>query len=378
MSLRDFLLSPPTRLAGGSDRDVFLSVKARYVRNLADRNFPWRSSRQEAEEARERILAALEVDGAIIRRLEDLEMSESPALEERGLVAPAETDEAGGISAVALEDAGALSFLINGINHIKISSWSAGADVETAFARARDTEIELDRRLSFAASIEHGYLCPRPDDCGSGLRLSALAFIPGISIAGVFERVSRDLLASGIEPRVRTAECVDASGADEGAEEAGKEGAKSLFVELSARGPLGVDEENFVDRFKNAMRSLAEGERKTRERVRAREGRRIEDEAYRAAAVLGAARLISQEECVALLGRLRTGLAFGLFPRGNEIASPDPYAIVDALRVLSAPGHIALFAAEREYASPVRAEDLNSDFVRAELVRNRLPRYDIG
>jgi hypothetical protein len=105
MTLRDFLLSPPRRLEGGRDRDVFLSVKARYVRNLADRPFPWRSSRSEAEEARERVLSALDSEAAIIRRLEELEPIELPVLEERGLWAPAETDEGGGISAVAFEDA---------------------------------------------------------------------------------------------------------------------------------------------------------------------------------------------------------------------------------------------------------------------------------
>lgn len=364
--MRELLLSPPADLSAGPDRDVFLWTSARYARNLEGTAFPRRSSREESSDTRRRVLEAL-LDGPASDRpfsllTEDAPAALSAACAERGYHDPEEADDPNALHsrALVLGRDGRESCFVNGIDHLRLRVLSPGFSVRDAFGRLRARELELDARLRFAASFEYGYLCSRPEDTGSGLRLGACVFLPGIMAAGVFDRVARDLSAGGIEPRVRHAE------SGEGAEGATSPSAYgSPLVELSARAPLGSDEDGFVARFADALLGLADGERRTRERVLSRERGSFEDGAFRAAAVLRAARRLPSEESSRLLLALRAGIVLGAAPPAAGDA--DQLAAADALLLLALPGHMRLRAGENGAGSDEER--------RAELVRGLLPRY---
>lgn len=345
--MHDFLISSPQFLVDGPERDVVVSAKARYLRNLEGSSFPSRSSREESRTIRSRILDAIAADqeasGCLYLAVEDATPSLREALSERAYIDPEESEDADCVfyRSLALCRGGGDSFFINGSDHLRLAAQYGGLRIREAFERAKAWDKRLDERLRFAASFDYGYLTSRPGDCGSALRLSASVFLPGIMAAGVFDRVSRDLLVSEVEPRQ--------SG--------------DFFASLSARCPLGVDEESFTARFDGILRTLAEGERKTRERVLLGDRLRLEDSCFRSAALLRSARLLPWEECSALLGRLRAGAAYGIIPATQE----EPYAPIDAALLLSAPGHMK----ERLQGK----SDLNIDEARSELVRGLLPRY---
>lgn len=362
--MRELLLSPPAKFGAALDRDVFVYTKAAYARNLDGPVFPRKATPPEAEETRARILDALG-EGFSVSLMEDADGARTEALIERGLMDGAEADEPSGpfFRACALSSDGVESCFVNGTDHLRLSVRGSGLSVDEVFRRLREREVDLDRRLNFAASLQYGYLSSRPEDCGSGLSLSASAFLPGILAAGVFDRVVRDLLASGVEPRVIAEEKPEGEG-----DPYSGAAARSPFIELRARAPLGTDESAFIGGFASAMRSLSEGERKTRLRVLARERVRLEDAAFRAAAVLRSARLLSFPEALRLFAALRSGIVFGVAPPSDPAA--DPYDAVDALITLAAPGHIRLRAKEKSASG--------YDETRADLVRGLLPHYLIG
>jgi len=345
--VREFLLAPPFSLADGPDRDVVVSTKVRYVRNLEGSSFPSRSSREDSQAIRRRILDSISLlsggEGCLILPIEEAKAAETEALVERSYIESEEADDVNGVffRALALCGGGGDSYFINGSDHLRIGAHRQGLQVRAAFSRAKERELLLDDRLRFAASFDYGYLTARPEDCGCGLRLYASVFLPGIMAAGVFDRVTRDLLVSDVEPRT----------------------VSDYFVTLSARAPLGVDENIFVDRFDGVLRSLADGERKTRDRVITSDRLRLEDASYRAAAILRSARLLSAEEAVTLLGRLRAGVAYGIAPE----TTGDPYAPIDAAILLTSQGHMKVRAMEKN--------DRIADDLRCELVRELLPRY---
>lgn len=359
-----FLLAPPRWLSGGSDRDVVVSVRARFVRNLDGEAFPWRAARDEVSAARDRILAALAESAAdapiLQRRLEDCDALEGAAFGERGFLGGSDGDQSG--RAVAVLSGGRETFAVNGVDHLRIAAWGAGSDLARVFALARDREVSLDEKLTFSFSPEFGYLASRPEDSGSALRLSALVFLPGIAAAGVFDRVSRSLLSSGVEPRIRGLEA---------------EGSLSLstssFVELSARTPLGCSEEEALQRFETVLRGVVDGERRTRSHLVDRERGLIEDRTLRAAAVLRAARRLSAEELPRLLERLREGIVYGLvsLPAGS-VPGADPYEAVDGVRILASAAHSRLYARSLRLSSVA-----DIDEARSVLVREALPRYHI-
>jgi protein arginine kinase len=360
----DFLLAPPRWLSGGADRDVVVSVRARFVRNLEGEAFPWRAARDEVSAARDRIVQALS-DAAgdapvLLCDLEDCDALEGAALGERGLLGGTDGDQSG--RAVAVLADGRETFAVNGIDHLRIVAWGAGSDLSRVFERARERELALDERLSFSFSPDFGYLASRPEDSGAALRLSALVFLPGIVAAGVFDRVSRSLLASGVEPRIRRLEGDGPPGLS-----------ASSFVELSARTPLGCSEEEAVQRFETVLRGVVDGERRTRAHVLERERAAIEDRTLRAAAVLRVARRLSSDELPRLLERLREGLVYGtVAPAKGASPTADPYEAVDAVRILSSPAHSRLYVRSRQLPS---AADI--DEARSALVREALPHYHI-
>ncbi len=340
---------------------MFVSTRAEYSRNVEGTPFPRKAAREEAETLRTRILGALGGDYRCLP-MEDADGIVVEALVERGLLSREEADwpAAGAGRAIALEKGGPGACFVNGVDHLRISVRGSGLAVSEAFNRLKERDIELEGRLPFAATLQYGYLTARPADCGSALLLGAVAFLPGILAAGVFDRVVRDLLASGIEPRILAEDKLDPEEPS-----AAADAPRSPIVHLSARSPMGVDEEAFAANFLSAMRSLAEGERKTRDRVLARDRLKIEDSSYRAAAVLRSARLLSFAEGFRLLAALRAGIAYGTVPRSPSL--PDPYAAVDSLLTLTTPGHVRLLGEEKKHPE--------GDQTRAELVRGTLPHY---
>ncbi len=367
--MRDLLLNPPLSGAEPAGRDVFITSSARYLRNLEGEPFPRKSSRDEAAAVRSRILEALPASGGAAPEtlvMEDAPGAEIAAMVERGWVEASEVDDAGAAfsRAVAVWPDGAESCFVNGAEHLRLRASLPGLACAESLALIREREKALDGLLRFAASFDYGYLVSRPEDAGAALRLTAWAFLPGIMKAGVFDRVARDLLASGIEPRYYgREEPITGEPPSEGEESACPP--EDPFVELSARVPLGSDEAVFAERFEASLRSLAEGELRTRERVLERERSRIEDAGYRAAALLRAARLLSAEETARHLAALRCSLVTGTAPRAED--GRDQIAAVDALLLLAMPAHTRLRTGEKGAGA---AEEC-----RAELVRGTLPRY---
>ncbi len=389
--LDERLLMPPFR-AGGPDRDVVLGAWVRLGRNLEDALFPNRASITEAAETRSRILAAVaKTAGDRIELLpERLDQAETLLVAERGWSERGASVDPG--RGLAVLDGGATVLAINDVDHLRIVSYASGNDGEAALERARAVDEVLDAELSWAATPDLGYLTARLDEGGSALRVSALVFVPGIIAAGVLERVVRGLVSSGIEPRVsawgRDAETDpardeaaapgSASAQPDSAASASAEGAAdgqtSPYVELSCRAGRGIGEDDFLAGFHATLAGLIEGERKTRDRLLASRRAELEDAAWRAAAVLGGARLLPEAEARRLIADLRAGTAYGVAPpvRGG---SSDPYAEIDRAREIIGTGHVRVLG-RGERGGP--SGDVRLDAVRAALVREVLPRYDIG
>ena len=356
--MRDFLLSPPAYLGGGMDRDVVLVTGVRYSRTVDGYLFPWKLPIDEAIELRGRILDALkELRGVSLASclLDEVDRDIMVALGERSLV---ENDGASGLAgAFAFAHDGQETYNLHEVDHLRIARWVPGSGLRSAFDELRLMETGLDTVLGFAFSTRFGFLTSRLQDAGSGLLLSAQVFLPGILQSGLIERVARGLLESGIEPHLSTGPAPSMS--------------PEAFVWLSLHAHPGDDEDVLVDRFENALRTLAGGERRTRERLFARDRVSLEDTTFRAAAILRVARRLELGECSRLLSAVRVGVSWGLLDAGCSSTGSDPYTWLDTLRLFAHPGHLRLRAAAK--GGLPDGQDLNE--FRATLVRDTFPHY---
>ncbi len=87
-------------------------------------------------------------------------------------------------SAVVMNNDDCTSAVINETDHIKISSFTAGFDIEKAMQKVYKIDEYLQSQLQFASSYEFGYLTSRIKDCGTGMKISLRIFIPGIILQG--------------------------------------------------------------------------------------------------------------------------------------------------------------------------------------------------
>jgi len=345
-------------LAGGEDRDVSVYSRVRFTRNLRSHPFPWRASLEELLDVRRQAAGAMRAadPDAVAFRPEEIGPLGMAVLAERGWCSP--PDELDPSRTVFVHASGRI-VSVNTADHVRIIRCAGGSDLAGAYRSAREMEETLDRALDWACTGELGFLSSRLSDCGSGLRVSALVFIPGILGSSMFDRVSRGLLAKGIEPRLRA-----------GRKEQDSPTEPSPFVELSGACPQDMEEERFVHSFRETLGDLIQGERRTRDRMAGSQRPSWENRAYRAAALLRASGYLDLGEIETLLIDLRLALSTGSAPPYRSGES-DPYSSLDRLRYAVMPGNI------RFLTKNLGGDEISMGRMRAELVRAYLPRYHI-
>lgn len=168
----------------GKYDDVVISTRARISRNLAD--FPFPSKMSADDKARVQSLVYDAFSGAENWRFIDMSQISEPGkqiLQDKNIL-----DEECGAAVINYGDESS-SCLVNGIDHIKVSSFVSGLDCEKAMEKVYKTDEFLQEKLQFAASIDFGYLTSQIKDCGTGLKFSVRVFLPSIVLSGQFESI---------------------------------------------------------------------------------------------------------------------------------------------------------------------------------------------
>ena len=86
-------------------------------------------------------------------------------------------------SGIVISTDGVLSCIVNGVDHLRLSSFVPGLAGVEAFEMVKRVDDELQNSIQFAASVEHGYLTSDMSDCGSGMKVSCRVHLPSITFA---------------------------------------------------------------------------------------------------------------------------------------------------------------------------------------------------
>lgn len=190
----------------GDDNDVIVSTKVRFARNLA--NFPFVPffRGDDNERVQSIIYDAFyhfkNQDDFIYVNTDSLNQDGLKILNERGFLRnffnKDNTLSPCGSSLVINSDGNNYS-VINGEDHIHISSLNSGMAVQKGFFDCLNVDTELQNYLQFAASNDYGYLTTSLLNVGSGIRFSSIIHIPSIVKNGKFKEVKRKLEENGIK-----------------------------------------------------------------------------------------------------------------------------------------------------------------------------------
>jgi protein arginine kinase len=275
-----------------------VSSRIRLARNLSGMPFPSRMTEAHLEELKARVKAAIsESNTPFAKNLKYIEMSAVPqnevtAMVERHIISP--EFAAAQNRAIILSEDESISIMIGEEDHIRIQVILDGLKLEEAYDIAEQIDSLLDSRLHFAFDENLGFLTECPTNLGTGLRASLMLHLPACESSGEIASLSDTVNKIGFTVRGMYGE--------------GSKAGASLY-QISNQITLGLSEKNALDNLKSITARIIEKEENLRSSLNKL---KVEDMAYRALGVLKNCRIITSNEMMNLLSRIKLGIDMGI------------------------------------------------------------------
>ncbi|MEK7234293.1 MAG: ATP--guanido phosphotransferase [Elusimicrobiota bacterium] len=331
--------------AAGPRHEVVLSTRVRLARNLRG-PFPGHIGPHTLRKTLDHAFYALklaDIKNAAFFKMSDLDETDREFLVERHLVSPllaARPAQRG----VVVGDDETIVVMVNEEDHFRLAALLPGQQLSAAHAIIDRLDDRLSSILDFAFRDDLGYLTACPTNLGTGMRASCLVHLPALAMMDAMGKLLDSLGRTGLIARGLYGEGTRVVGD---------------FFQISNASGFGRAEGEILAALEKSVTVICTRENEAREALSVGTASiRFEDELHRSLALLGAARLLSFEECQHHLSRVRLGLAMGW-----KLTSD--LSVVNELTLSTQPAHLDLLA--QKVLSP-----LDRDALRASLVRRRL------
>lgn len=279
--------------------DIAVSSRIRLARNLKGIPFPSRMSLEQRRELNKRVKTAIcESNTPFAKSLKYIEMRDIPetqryAMVERHIISP-EFASKGQDAAIILSADESISIMIGEEDHIRIQVILGGLQLAKAYDIAEKIDNLLYDSLHFAFDEKLGFLTECPTNLGTGLRASVMLHLPALENSGEIDSLSNSVGKIGFTVRGMYGE--------------GSKSSASLY-QISNQITLGISEKNALDNLKIITTQLIEKEQNLRNNFNKL---KIEDLSHRALGILENSRILSSEEMMNLLSRVKLGKSMGI------------------------------------------------------------------
>jgi protein arginine kinase len=330
----------------GPDFDVVISSRVRFIRNLYDYPFPHVLSDEEDEEVKTIIIDAFtqlpDEYKFTVLRLNDVTSVEKNVLLERNILTKDYFDQKNGV--VILSDDGEVSAMVNEEDHLRFSCIKPGHALKEAYQRVDSLDSVLENYLTYASSVEWGYLSSSLKNLGTGVRFSVLVHLPALELTSLLSETINLIMEKGFSVK-----------AFHGSEN------NSLgdMYQISNRVSLGYNEDEILSHMNKLLKPLILLERKTREALYKKKKGEIEDKILRSLGVLKYCRMISIQEAIEHLSLIRLGISLGF-------VADIPLEKITSLFFLSQKSHVQQIMNRMNFNTKL------CDSMRAEIIRDVL------
>lgn len=333
----------------GEDKDIVISTRVRFVRNIAGYFFPRRSRAAELKEIREKVEdAASGLPIGITLRMNELTNSDRDFLRERQIfISNIPSAKSGSILISNNED---FYISINGDNHIYLVHMGSGAELYSVYRQAYETINLLSGKLEFARDKKWGYLTSSITDVGTGLRIGANFHLWATSISGRLNQLESVLKSNSMGIR--------------GFFTYGAEVLGYMFHIFTIK-TLGISEDEIYEWARNTIQHIIRIERDARAEIIEKARFQLEDRVSRALGVLRYSHLIGTHEALSLLLSIKMGFDT------NLLTGADIKQILQLL-LLVQPAHI-----EQIY-NPDQSNPASFDITRAEIIKDKLSNVELA
>lgn len=347
MEFNDLLKQTSEWLKGtGPNSDIVISSRVRLARNLNKVPFSHWAAKKQQEETLMLIEPALvSMDffkEGLCLRVNNLNPIQRQFLVERHLISRDHTQQPE-YKSVCIDKNETIAVMVNEEDHIRSQVIRSGFNLRAAWETINNLDIELEKRLDFAFSVEYGYLTACPTNTGTGMRSSVMLHLPCLVATKQINRVLQAITKLGLTARGLFGEGTEASG---------------NFFQISNRVTLGRTEEEILDGIERIIRQIIDYEQNARNTLVKQNRAGLEDQVFRAFGILRSAHIISSNETIELLSSVRLGVDLSIVKEINR-------QTVNELFILTQPAHL----------QELEGKALNSnqrDVKRADLIRQKL------
>ncbi|RJO65251.1 MAG: protein arginine kinase [Candidatus Omnitrophota bacterium] len=347
MNLNDLLNHRSEWLKGtGPHSDIVISSRIRLARNLASAPFPHWSNKKQGRDVLDAIEQAVGkinyLKGTTIFELADLDSLDKQFLVERHLMSYGHAHKTNS-KAVVIDNEEIVSLMVNEEDHIRLQVMQSGFNLFEAWNIINRIDDCLAKELSFAFSLDYGYLTACPTNTGTGMRGSVMLHLPALVIIGQIKQVLNAISKLSFTTRGLYGEGTEATG---------------NFFQVSNQVSLGHSETEIIENINGLIRQIIEQENQARETLMSKNKSVVEDKISRSFGILKNAHIISSQETTELLSMVRLGISLGLI---KEIDSSS----VNELFIITQPAHLQKLE-NKKLSSQER------DVKRAEIIRDKL------
>ena len=193
--------SPAWYSEKGIQDDVICSTRIRLARNLADFPFPSKLK----DEDRERVQALIFDAFSRLENSSDyqslsvsnLELLGRLILAERGVLTQDMVEKNN--TGVVIRSDGKVSCTVNSFDHLHLSSFSTGLNLQENYELISSIDSKLQDSLQFAGMPDFGYLSYRLRDTGTGMKISMMLHLPALSYEGLEKNIFKSLVNCGFD-----------------------------------------------------------------------------------------------------------------------------------------------------------------------------------
>lgn len=317
------------------NNDVVMYSKAVLMRNLAHIPYPVKMSDDAKRTVIKKVFACIKNSPLAqefdLISISDISKAKALSYSEREIVSESFAKKDSSFLLSKNED---VSVMINNEDHIEISSFAPGQNIEEVYNKANDVDDIFINGLQIAYSDKYGFLTSSPFNLGTGLNVSVVLHLPALAEKGIISKLSTTVSKLGFVLK-----------------EAYQGGAGDFYV-LTNTVTLGITEKNAIDNLNAVCNQIVAQERNAREAIK--ENAAYEDKIYRTLGILKLARKLSVREFLNSISLVRLGVSLRYFDYSYELIGDMIYNLFDATLVDSSKSDLTESMCETLRAQIVR------------------------
>lgn len=296
----------------GNEGDIAVSTRIRIARNVARIPFPAHMNDKHLTTVNSIVkeaVASIKDDicgGFKVIEMNNVSPEETCAMVERHIISPEFAQNCRDKLLVISSDE-RVSIMVCEEDHLRIQVVTAGLALREAYELADRIDNCLGERINYAYDERFGFLTQCPTNLGTGLRASVMLHLPVIESNGTLAVISDSATKFGLTVRGLYGE--------------GSKSAASLY-QISNQITLGISEHSALDNLQSIALQIIGKERSDREQINRIA---LEDSVMRAYGLLKYQRILTSEEMMGLLSKIKLGCSVGII---NNIDAALPIRLL--------------------------------------------------